>query len=112
MSFAIVTEILEGTWLFGKTFCSIWSSLDILHCSASIWNLCGKKIAEINVNKGPNNRSPSLVSNQILNVIQDKIKASHSEKIQMSKTHDASYSLSSINQNLATVTTTTKMDFA
>ena len=44
MPFAIVTEILQGTWLFGETFCSIWSTLDILCCTASIWNLCAISI--------------------------------------------------------------------
>ena len=210
MPFAIVTEILEGTWLFGETFCSIWSSLDILCCTASIWNLCAISIdryiailkpliykeivtprkcaagiaivwtlssllafsqlfwkyliseelpnmciyapdksfriyatltaffipmsitlaiycrimpvafkqarkignAEFNVKRSPSNRSPSQTSNQILNVIQDKNRTNHGENIQMSRSRDALYSLSSINQNFATMTNTSKIDSA
>ena len=40
MPFAIVTEVSQGKWLFGPAFCAIWSSLDILCCTASVWNLC------------------------------------------------------------------------
>ncbi|XP_072035617.1 5-hydroxytryptamine receptor 1A-alpha-like [Amphiura filiformis] len=44
MPFAIATEILRGVWLFGDIFCSIWSSFDILCCTASIMNLCAISI--------------------------------------------------------------------
>ncbi len=44
MPFAIATEILKGVWLFGVIFCSIWSSFDILCCTASIMNLCAISI--------------------------------------------------------------------
>ena len=40
MPFAIVTEVSQGKWLFGPAFCAIWSSLDILCCTSSVWNLC------------------------------------------------------------------------
>ncbi|XP_071491553.1 5-hydroxytryptamine receptor 1D-like [Diadema antillarum] len=40
MPFAVVTESLSGRWLFGPVFCSVWSSLDILCCTASTLNLC------------------------------------------------------------------------
>ena len=64
--------------------------------------------AEFGVNRSPSNRSPSQTSNQILNVIQ---KTNHGENIQMSRSRDASYSLSSINQKFATATNT-NMDSA
>ncbi|KAL3317590.1 hypothetical protein Ciccas_003754 [Cichlidogyrus casuarinus] len=30
---------LTGMWLFGNTFCDIWLSVDVLWCTASVWNL-------------------------------------------------------------------------
>ena len=29
-----------GYWVFGRTACEIWLTLDVLYCTASIWNLC------------------------------------------------------------------------
>jgi len=34
-----VNECL-GYWVFGRTACEIWLTLDVLYCTASIWNLC------------------------------------------------------------------------
>jgi len=34
-----VNECL-GYWVFGRTACQIWLTLDVLYCTASIWNLC------------------------------------------------------------------------
>lgn len=44
MPFAVVTQSLNGRWLFGQIFCSIWSSLDILCCTASTLNLCAVSV--------------------------------------------------------------------
>ena len=32
-------EILNGQWLFGRTFCHIWLAIDVLYCTASIYGL-------------------------------------------------------------------------
>jgi hypothetical protein len=29
-----------GYWPFGRTLCYVWLTLDVLYCTASIWNLC------------------------------------------------------------------------
>jgi len=29
-----------GYWVFGRAACQIWLTLDVLYCTASIWNLC------------------------------------------------------------------------
>lgn len=34
-----VNECL-GYWVFGRAACEIWLTLDVLYCTASIWNLC------------------------------------------------------------------------
>ena len=34
-----VTECL-GYWVFGEVICNMWLCLDVLYCTASIWNLC------------------------------------------------------------------------
>lgn len=34
-----VNECL-GHWIFGRTMCNLWLTLDVLYCTASIWNLC------------------------------------------------------------------------
>jgi 5-hydroxytryptamine receptor 7 len=39
MPTALIYEILEE-WSFGKLFCDIWVSFDVLSCTASILNLC------------------------------------------------------------------------
>ena len=44
MPFAVVTQGLKGRWLFGQVFCSAWSSLDILCCTASTLNLCAVSV--------------------------------------------------------------------
>jgi len=33
------TECL-GYWTFGRAACSVWLAVDVLYCTASIWNLC------------------------------------------------------------------------
>ncbi|VEL09950.1 unnamed protein product [Protopolystoma xenopodis] len=30
---------LTGHWLFGRQLCNLWLSLDVLYCTASVWNL-------------------------------------------------------------------------
>jgi adrenergic receptor alpha-1D len=32
-------EVLQGQWLFGRTFCHIWLAIDVLYCTASIYGL-------------------------------------------------------------------------
>lgn len=32
--------ILDGRWLLGVTVCQLFTTADILLCTASIWNLC------------------------------------------------------------------------
>lgn len=39
MPMALLYEIL-GTWNFGRLFCDLWVSFDVLCCTASILNLC------------------------------------------------------------------------
>jgi len=29
-----------GQWLFGRVVCDAWLVVDVLYCTASIWNLC------------------------------------------------------------------------
>ncbi|KAL8570240.1 hypothetical protein ACOMHN_029940 [Nucella lapillus] len=33
------TDVL-GYWVFGRTMCTLWLSIDVLYCTASIWGLC------------------------------------------------------------------------
>ncbi|XP_053407904.1 histamine H2 receptor-like [Mercenaria mercenaria] len=40
MPFAAILEILGGTWPFSETICDLWTSLDVIMCTASILNLC------------------------------------------------------------------------
>ena len=40
MPFAVVREITNGLWLFGRIACELWVSLDVMLCTASILNLC------------------------------------------------------------------------
>ena len=35
-----VTNDLLGYWVFGRTMCTVWLSIDVLYCTASIWGLC------------------------------------------------------------------------
>ena len=39
MTFALANDIMEE-WVFGRSFCSVWISLDIMCSTASILNLC------------------------------------------------------------------------
>ncbi|XP_033869091.1 octopamine receptor-like [Acipenser ruthenus] len=39
MPFSIIYEV-TGMWLFGKQFCKMWISFDVLFCTASIVTLC------------------------------------------------------------------------
>lgn len=39
MPFASVLQI-QGKWIFGQVLCDLWTSLDVLLCTASILNLC------------------------------------------------------------------------
>lgn len=39
MTFAVVNDI-TGKWLFGKVYCNIWISSDVMGSTASILNLC------------------------------------------------------------------------
>ncbi|CAF1238369.1 unnamed protein product [Rotaria sordida] len=39
LPFSAILEILEGKWLFGRTFCHIWLAIDVLYCTASIYGL-------------------------------------------------------------------------
>jgi len=36
---SVVNECL-GHWVFGQTACNVWLLVDVLLCTASIWNLC------------------------------------------------------------------------
>jgi hypothetical protein len=29
-----------GYWVLGSTMCTVWLSIDVLYCTASIWGLC------------------------------------------------------------------------
>jgi hypothetical protein len=39
LPFSATLEILDGQWLFGRTFCHIWLAIDVLYCTASIYGL-------------------------------------------------------------------------
>lgn len=39
LPFSGTLEILQGRWLFGRTFCHIWLAIDVLYCTASIYGL-------------------------------------------------------------------------
>ncbi|XP_075428075.1 histamine H2 receptor-like [Ascaphus truei] len=39
MPFSIIYEV-TGMWLFGKEFCKVWISFDVMFCTASIVTLC------------------------------------------------------------------------
>lgn len=39
MPFSIIYEV-TGMWLFGKLFCKVWISFDVMFCTASIVTLC------------------------------------------------------------------------
>ena len=39
LPFSTVQECL-GYWVFGKIMCNFWLCIDVLYCTASIWNLC------------------------------------------------------------------------
>lgn len=40
MPFQISLEMLNGAWLYGKLWCDLWHSFDVLASTASIMNLC------------------------------------------------------------------------
>ncbi|KAF1770052.1 hypothetical protein GCK72_001869 [Caenorhabditis remanei] len=39
LPFSIANEVLDQYWIFGETWCTIWLTLDIWMCTASIYNL-------------------------------------------------------------------------
>ncbi|KJH51823.1 7 transmembrane receptor [Dictyocaulus viviparus] len=39
LPFSIANEVLNGYWIFGETWCTIWLTLDIWMCTASIYSL-------------------------------------------------------------------------
>ncbi|XP_067899060.1 histamine H2 receptor-like [Heterodontus francisci] len=39
LPFSAISELLESEWPFGDTFCNIYTSLDVMLCTASILNL-------------------------------------------------------------------------
>ncbi|CAF1075321.1 unnamed protein product [Adineta steineri] len=39
LPFSATLEIFEGKWLFGRIFCHLWLSIDVLYCTASIYGL-------------------------------------------------------------------------
>ncbi|VDL76678.1 unnamed protein product [Nippostrongylus brasiliensis] len=39
LPFSIANEVLNGYWIFGETWCTIWLTMDIWMCTASIYNL-------------------------------------------------------------------------
>ncbi|KAF8368914.1 ser-3 [Pristionchus pacificus] len=39
LPFSIANEVLAGYWIFGETWCTIWLTMDIWMCTASIYNL-------------------------------------------------------------------------
>lgn len=40
MPLAIVQILTDSHWLFGRTMCRIWTALDVICCTASIFTLC------------------------------------------------------------------------
>lgn len=40
MPFSAAMEVLGGYWPFNDTLCDLWTSLDVIMCTASILNLC------------------------------------------------------------------------
>ncbi|CAH1784735.1 unnamed protein product [Owenia fusiformis] len=34
------TNDILGYWVFGRVLCSVWLSIDVFYCTASIWSLC------------------------------------------------------------------------
>ncbi|KHN88550.1 Octopamine receptor 1 [Toxocara canis] len=39
LPFSIANEVLDGFWIFGDRWCTIWLTMDIWMCTASIYNL-------------------------------------------------------------------------
>lgn len=39
LPFSIANEVLSGYWIFGELWCTIWLTMDIWMCTASIYNL-------------------------------------------------------------------------
>jgi hypothetical protein len=46
MPFHIVTHILDR-WIFGKIFCQIFVTSDVLLCTSSILNLCAIAVRDL-----------------------------------------------------------------
>ncbi|GIZ00774.1 dopamine receptor 2 [Caerostris extrusa] len=44
MPFSAIHEVLDKYWLFGREWCDLWRSLDVLASTASILNLCAISI--------------------------------------------------------------------
>ncbi|KAG8198355.1 hypothetical protein JTE90_021603 [Oedothorax gibbosus] len=44
MPFSIIHEVMDKYWMFGREWCDLWRSLDVLASTASILNLCAISI--------------------------------------------------------------------
>ncbi|XP_034416104.1 D(3) dopamine receptor [Cyclopterus lumpus] len=44
MPWAVYLEVVGGAWLFGRLYCNVFVTLDVMMCTASILNLCAISI--------------------------------------------------------------------
>ncbi|CAL1288424.1 unnamed protein product [Larinioides sclopetarius] len=44
MPFSVIHEVMDKYWMFGREWCDLWRSLDVLASTASILNLCAISI--------------------------------------------------------------------